>query len=152
MSKLNPNAGEWVPTFSAPVAVALPIKSSPSLVKEEKALYNTDTTLIIKKVPITAANKCSTPINRATESGRALPLDENGDLLSNEGYAPVQDRFIYSKEYLLAFQTIGDHVIKDIPEVVRNLTPLKFRPLYEMMPEDFTSADTIGAGAGNGRE
>ncbi|CAH0486287.1 unnamed protein product [Peronospora farinosa] len=167
MSKLNPNAGEWVPTFAAPMTVVSPIKSSPSPVNENKALYNTDTTANRTKLEtesIISANKTS--VERTIESGRDLPLDENGESISYEGYAPLQDRFIYSREYLLAFQPLGDHVIKDIPEVVRNLTPLKkvggkvkgrivytmaellqFQPLYQMMPSDFTWADTIGADA-----
>ncbi|TDH68101.1 hypothetical protein CCR75_007589 [Bremia lactucae] len=105
-----------------------------------------------------------TTLERAGEFNMAL--DEKGEAISYEGYSPVHDRLIYSKEYLLAFQPICDQVLKSISDVVKNLIPLKkignrvkgrrvysianllkFQPLYEMMPEDFTWADTIGADA-----
>ncbi|ETI46691.1 hypothetical protein, variant 14 [Phytophthora nicotianae CJ01A1] len=89
-----------------------------------------------------------------------------GCVALQEGYSPLHDRFIYSKEYLLAFKPLGDRVIKGFSDVVKNPTPpkkignkvkgrlvytvaelLQFQPLYEMMPEDFTWADTIGADA-----
>eukprot|EP00644_Phytophthora_capsici_P009114 jgi/Phyca11/541390/estExt2_Genewise1Plus.C_PHYCAscaffold_60671 len=176
MSKLNPNAGEWVPTFSAPVSesIASPVKSSKvaSPVKE-KAPSNKDKTPVKKsEVETSTKGAAASPANnktaleRAAEFGHDAVLDENGEPISYEGYSPLHDRFIYSKEYLLTFQPVGDRVIKGIPDVVRNPTPpkkigskvkgrhvyavadlLKFQPLYEMMPEDFTWADTIGADA-----
>ncbi|KAK1942928.1 Eukaryotic translation initiation factor 4G [Phytophthora citrophthora] len=175
MSKLNPNAGEWVPTFSAPVSesTASPVKSSSvaSPVKE-KTTSNRDKTPVKKSEVETPTKAVASPdssktaLERAAEFGHDVALDENGEPISYEGYSPLHDRFIYSKEYLLTFQPVGDRVIKSIHPVVRNPTPpkkigskvkgrlvytvaelLKFQPLYEMMPEDFTWADTIGADA-----
>ncbi|EEY59358.1 uncharacterized protein PITG_11369 [Phytophthora infestans T30-4] len=133
MSKLNPNAGEWVPTFSAPAASPTKSSSAASPVKE--------------KSPSVASTNSKTALERASEFGHDVALDENGEPISYEGYSPLHDRFIYSKEYLLAFQPLGDRVVKGIPDVVKNPTPSKFQPLFEMMPEDFTWADTIGADA-----
>ncbi|OWZ14439.1 hypothetical protein PHMEG_00012091 [Phytophthora megakarya] len=137
MSKLNPNAGEWVPTFSAsPAKVASPEKEkAPTPVKKETE----------SSAPAPANSK--TPLERAAEFGHDVALDEHGEPISYEGYSPLHDRFIYSNEYLLSFKPLGDRVIKSIPEVVKNPTRPKFQPLYEMMPEDFTWADTIGADA-----
>ncbi|KAF1778872.1 Armadillo-type fold [Phytophthora cactorum] len=145
MSKLNPNAGEWVPTFSTKSSsVASPVK--------EKAPSSGDKTPVKKsetETPTPAAavsTNSKTALERAAEFGHDVALDENGEPISYEGYSPLHDRFIYSKEYLLAFQPLGDRVIK-ASHVVKNPTPPKFQPLFEMMPEDFTWADTIGADA-----
>ncbi|KAG3113207.1 hypothetical protein PI125_g7537 [Phytophthora idaei] len=171
MSKLNPNAGEWVPTFSAPAASPTKSSSVASPVKE-KAPSSGDKTPVKKsetETPTPAAavsTNSKTALKRAAEFGHDVALDENGEPISYEGYSPPHDRFIYSKEYLLAFQPLGDRVIKSIPDVVKNPTPpkkignkvkgslvytvtelLQFQPLFEMMPEDFTWADTIGADA-----
>ncbi|POM66301.1 hypothetical protein PHPALM_17859 [Phytophthora palmivora] len=137
MSKLNPNAGEWVPTYvSSPAKSMSPVKEKPQTpVKKEPETPS----------PASANNK--TALERAAEFGHDVALDENGEAISYEGYSPLHDRFIYSKEYLLSFKPLGDRVIKSIPDVVRNPTKPKFQPLYEMMPEDFTWADTIGADA-----
>ncbi|KAH7485163.1 Eukaryotic translation initiation factor 4G [Phytophthora ramorum] len=162
MSKLNPNAGEWVPTFSA----ASPAKSPAA--SPAKETENLPTKSPAKKTEAAAAEPANskTALERATDFGHDVALNEDGDPISYEGYSPLHDRFIYSKEYLLAFQPLGDHAIAGVPDVVKNPTPLKkvgakikgrlmytvaellqFQPLYEMMPEDFTWADTIGADA-----
>uniref|UniRef100_A0AAV1UJB2 MIF4G domain-containing protein n=1 Tax=Peronospora matthiolae TaxID=2874970 RepID=A0AAV1UJB2_9STRA len=169
MTRLNPNAGEWVPpTFgSAPVATTFSPKSvaTTSILIDEKTSKSTDQQLPIDTPPITANEK--TPLTHVTPTlGHDVAVDANGDCISYEGYSLLQDRFIYSREYLLAFQVLGDRVIKSIPDVVRNPSPVKkigcklkgrlvytiaelllFEPLYEMMPEGFTWADTIGADA-----
>ncbi|ETI46680.1 hypothetical protein, variant 2 [Phytophthora nicotianae CJ01A1] len=168
MSKLNPNAGEWVPTFSAPAAS--PTKSSAASPVKEKTLSSVDKTPVKKtevETPAPAATvstSSKTALERAAEFGHDVALDENGEPISYEGYSPLHDRFIYSKEYLLAFKPLGDRVIKGFSDVVKNPTPPKkignkvkgrlvytvaelLQPLYEMMPEDFTWADTIGADA-----
>ncbi|KAF1778857.1 Armadillo-type fold [Phytophthora cactorum] len=181
MSKLNPNAGEWSPPSpTKSSSVASPVK--------EKAPSSGDKTPVKKsetETPTPAAavsTNSKTALERAAEFGHDVALDENGEPISystakadkvvvecvalQEGYSPLHDRFIYSKEYLLAFQPLGDRVIKGIPDVVKNPTPpkkignkvkgrlvytvtelLQFQPLFEMMPEDFTWADTIGADA-----
>ncbi|KAG6617567.1 Eukaryotic translation initiation factor 4 gamma 1 [Phytophthora cinnamomi] len=179
MSKLNPNAGEWVPTFSAPAAS--PAKSSASPVKEPPAAEPAPAPKSEAKSkskdkdkdkekpeapPAAPAASSKTPLERAAEFGHDAALNEDGEPISYEGYSPLHDRFIYSKEYLLAFQPLGDRVLKGVPDVVRNPSLpkkvgtkvkgrlvytvaelLQFQPLYEMMPEDFTWADTIGADA-----
>ncbi|KAF4319413.1 hypothetical protein BBO99_00006344 [Phytophthora kernoviae] len=163
MSKLNPNAGD----FSAPVAAptSFPVKktsASTSLVKEKIS----ESVAVAKTESETPASTNKTALERATDFGHDVAVTEDGEPISYEGYSPLHDRFIYSKEYLLAFEPLGDHVIKGVPEVVRNPTPpkklglkvngrivytvaelLQFQALYEMMPEDFAWADTIGADA-----
>ncbi|KAF4033553.1 Macrophage migration inhibitory factor domain-containing protein4G [Phytophthora infestans] len=171
MSKLNPNAGEWVPTFSAPAASPTKSSSAASPVKEKSPCSEDKTPVeTVEKEASTlvalASTNSKTALERASEFGHDVALDENGEPISYEGYSPLHDRFIYSKEYLLAFQPLGDRVVKGIPDVVKNPTPskkignkvkgrlvytmqelLQFQPLFEMMPEDFTWADTIGADA-----
>ncbi|KAG7396433.1 hypothetical protein PHYBOEH_002250 [Phytophthora boehmeriae] len=167
MSKLNPNAGEWVPSFSAPVAqsTSSPVKkssASASPVKEKSP----ESVAVAKTESEVSANSNKTALERAADFGHDVAVTEDGEPISYEGYSPLHDRFIYSKEYLLQFKPLGDRVMRGIPEVVRNPTPpkklgskvkgrivytvaelLKFQALYEMMPEDFAWADTIGADA-----
>ncbi|KAF1788601.1 Armadillo-type fold [Phytophthora cactorum] len=193
MSKLNPNAGEWVPTYASLLSLLArsPYPKIPPLIPlllqflgarsfstksssvaspvKEKAPSSGDKTPVKKsetETPTPAAavsTNSKTALERAAEFGHDVALDENGEPISyvreetkadkvvvecvalQEGYSPLHDRFIYSKEYLLA--PLGDRVIKGIPDVVKNPTPPKFQPLFEMMPEDFTWADTIGADA-----
>ncbi|CAI5710679.1 unnamed protein product [Hyaloperonospora brassicae] len=150
MTRLNPNAGEWVPptTCSAIVATAGSPTSvaTASLAVTDEPVQSTEKQTVVDVLPNATNEK--TPLAPATlPLGHDVAVDGHGDCISYEGYSPVHDRFIYSKEYLLAFQVLGDRVIKSIPDVVRDPTPVKFEPLYEMMPEDFTWADTIGADA-----
>ncbi|KAE9324425.1 hypothetical protein PF008_g17120 [Phytophthora fragariae] len=174
MSKLNPNAGEWVPTFSAPAASPTKSSAAASPVKEPAAADPAPAPKSEADAPAATAAAASaaapanskTALERAAEFGHDAALNEDGEPISYEGYSPLHDRFIYSKEYLLAFRPLGDRVLKGIPDVVRSPTPpkkvgakvkgrlvytvaelLQFQPLYEMMPEDFTWADTIGADA-----
>ncbi|KAI9910651.1 hypothetical protein PsorP6_010981 [Peronosclerospora sorghi] len=151
MSKLNPNAGEWVPTFSAP----LPDASLP--VDTEKPSRSVNRRSLEMKVepdgPVAAM--ASNPV--ANTSARAV---------CDERVSPCQERFIYSKEYLLAFQPLGDHILPHLPTVVRNPTPpkplgatiqgkrvytvaelLQFQPLYDMMPNMFEWTHVLGTHA-----
>ncbi|CAH0474352.1 unnamed protein product [Peronospora belbahrii] len=161
MSKLNPNAGEWIPpTFATSVAItsprhSLPVAVAPVYSNVDTKKMESETSVLVKK-PL---------FERPMESNDEVMQSENHGISSCcEGYSPIQDRFIYSKSYLLAFQPLGDYVIQGIPDVVRNPRPLKkigdqvkgrfvytiaellqFQPLFQMMPENFTWADTIGA-------
>ncbi|KUF88469.1 hypothetical protein AM588_10002718 [Phytophthora nicotianae] len=126
MSKLNPNAGEWVPTFSAPAAS--PTKSSAASPVKEKTLSSVDKTPVKKtevETPAPAATvstSSKTALERAAEFGHDVALDENGEPISYKIGNKVKGRLVYTVAELL-------------------------QPLYEMMPEDFTWADTIGADA-----
>lgn len=112
MSKLNPNAGEWVPTyvittnsspctfcdhlplftcsFVSPIAVASPTNSlalaSPL---EDETFSNTDM-LMLKQIEIETSSAAAganqkMPLERGTEFGHELALDENGQPISYVG-------------------------------------------------------------------
>ncbi|CEG43129.1 hypothetical protein, variant 1 [Plasmopara halstedii] len=168
MSKLNPNAGEWVPTFSATVASPSnslsPVKTHAPTSQDQTPVQNETELLAKSGVNMSVYRK--TTLERTIEFGRGISSNNNEESISYEGYSPLHNRYIYSRDYLLKFQPLGDRVLKFIPDVVKNFTPpkkvgnkvkgtlvytksdlLQFQPLYEMMPENFTWADTIGADA-----
>ncbi|KAJ0399069.1 hypothetical protein P43SY_008689 [Pythium insidiosum] len=138
MSKLNPNAGEFVPSFSAPAASmpAAPVASTPAPAasatpKASKAKSSTPSGTKGSGKASTAASPASTGTSNSKPSKtsekaadpRSEPVDSPQQQSAASEADAVSDRITYSIEYLLRFQPICDAVPCHFPDVVRAPRP-----------------------------
>ncbi|TMW61514.1 hypothetical protein Poli38472_012705 [Pythium oligandrum] len=147
MSKLNPNAYVFVPSFSAPATPAVTTPAPASAAPQATA----------KPAPIVtgAASVPSTPSKgKRAKDKEVVPEPKDVEM------APTSDRIAYPIEYLRQFQLICDAVPCHFPDVVRAPPPqrlgrilndrlvysvpelLQFQHLYTMPPQDFEWTET----------
>uniref|UniRef100_K3WFH0 MIF4G domain-containing protein n=1 Tax=Globisporangium ultimum (strain ATCC 200006 / CBS 805.95 / DAOM BR144) TaxID=431595 RepID=K3WFH0_GLOUD len=151
MSRLNPNAGEFVPSFG-PVSVAT---SAPSVAAPVSALSHA-----FSSTASSAVNTSSTPASIITTT--LLSGEEADPMALGDG----NDSMTYSVEFLLKFQSICDTPLPGIPDVVRAPPPakrlgskvngrivysvqemLQFQPLYQTLPADIAWSEILVSGA-----
>ncbi|KAF1323589.1 Eukaryotic translation initiation factor 4 gamma 1, partial [Globisporangium splendens] len=138
MSRLNPNAGEFVPSFG-PVSVAT---SAPSAVAPVSALGHALSSTASSAVNVSPASAIA-PTTSLSGEEAALPDNVNGAATDPMTSGDGNDSMIYSMEFLL--KRLGSKVNGRIVYSVQEM--LQFQPLYQTPPADIAWSEILLSGA-----